>query len=373
MAGVNDRLHVSSMGAAESARPTATPMRVDDLDRFVFIVGAPRCGTTTLSRFLKDHPSIAFPVIKEPHFFSQNDLRGLKTAELKQRVEADYLRRFFCPDANRRIGADGSVTYLYAPEQLEPILDMWPESRFVIALRDPLEMLPSLHRRLVYVGVENVPSFAKAWAASPDRASGRRLPRNCLDARLLRYDEAGRYSHYLKRLFAAVGRERCLVVLFDDLSADPAEQYRRLTDFSRLEPQSGVDLSPRRPGQSVRLQWLQRLLKQPPKIFREQLAQKALHEMRTSRDERSPSAPKGLMSLRKQLLRWNRVSRPSEALPLTLQWEIRRRFQDDIEELGSLLDRDLTHWLQPRLEDVRGEASRSDVRPVSSRRRPAAV
>lgn len=349
------------------------PMRVDDLDRFLFIVGAPRCGTTTLSRWLKDHPSVAFPVIKEPHYFAQNDLRGLKTGELKQRVEADYLRRFFCPDADSRIGADGSVTYLYAPEQLEPILDMWPESRFVIALRDPLEMLPSLHRRLVYVGVENVPSFAKAWAASPDRASGRRLPRNCLDARLLRYDEAGRYSHYLKRLFAAVGRERCLVTLFDDLSADPAEQYRRLTDFGQLEPQSGVDLSPRRPGQSVRLRWLQRVLKQPPRIFREQLAEKALHEMRASHKERARSAPNGRMSLRKQLLRWNRVSRPSEPLPVALQWEIRRRFHDDIEELSSLLNRDLTHWLQPRLQEASGEASTSNVRAIPSRRRPAAI
>jgi hypothetical protein len=162
-------------------------------------------------------------------------------------------------------------------------------------------------------------------------------------------------------------------VLFDDLSADPAEEYCRLTDFGRLEPQSGVDLSPRRPGQSVRLQWLQRVLKQPPKIFREQLAEKALQEMRASHDERRPSASNGRLSLRKQLLRWNRVSRPSEGLPLPLQWEIRRRLQDDIEELASLLDRDLTHWLQPRLEDVRGEASTSDLRAVSSRRSPAAV
>ena len=52
-------------------------VRVGDFDRFAFIVGAPRCGTTTLAQFLKNHPSVSFPAVKEPHFFSQHNLRGL--------------------------------------------------------------------------------------------------------------------------------------------------------------------------------------------------------------------------------------------------------------------------------------------------------
>src|SRR5215203_1440614 len=95
---------------------------VGDFDRFLFIVGAPRCGTTTLAHFLKDHPSVGFPVVKEPHFFSQNDLRSLTDERLRCRVEGDYLRRFYASRPERRIGADASVTYLYTPEQLEPIL-----------------------------------------------------------------------------------------------------------------------------------------------------------------------------------------------------------------------------------------------------------
>ena len=154
----------------------ARPLAVDDFDRFIFIVGAPRCGTTSLARFLKGHPAVAFPLIKEPHFFALNDLRQLSQGELKQRVEREYLQRFFRRDASRRVGVDASVTYLYAPEQLEPILRLWPDSRFVVSVRDPLAMLPSLHRQLIYVGLETIPTFAKAWAASADRAAGRRIP-----------------------------------------------------------------------------------------------------------------------------------------------------------------------------------------------------
>src|SRR3982751_1072517 len=96
--------------------------RVDDFERFVFIVGAPRCGTTTLSHFLKEHSAVSFPIVKEPHYFAQNDLRGLSDDQLRRRVEGEYLRRFFRGDPKGRVGADASVSYLYTPEQLEPIV-----------------------------------------------------------------------------------------------------------------------------------------------------------------------------------------------------------------------------------------------------------
>src|SRR3954464_5399745 len=91
-------------------------------ERFLFIVGAPRCATTTLSRFLKDHPSVRFPALKEPHFFTQHDLRKLPDRELKRRIGHDYLGRFFGADRHPPFGVDVSVSYLYSPEQLEPVL-----------------------------------------------------------------------------------------------------------------------------------------------------------------------------------------------------------------------------------------------------------
>ena len=60
-------------------------------NQFIFVVGAPRCGTTTLSRFLKEHPAINFPALKEPHYFALNDLRGLSDEELRERVEGEFL------------------------------------------------------------------------------------------------------------------------------------------------------------------------------------------------------------------------------------------------------------------------------------------
>src|SRR5215217_6016867 len=190
--------------------------QIDDFQRFAFIVGAPRSGTTTMSKMLRTHPAIAMPFVKEPHYFAQYDLRGLPERELRERVEAEYLGKFFDePRPGQTVGADGSVSYLYVPEQMEPVVRLWPDSRFIIGVRDPMTLLPSLHRRLIYVGDENITRFEDAWAAIPHRARGRRIPRSCLDPRLLRYDEAARYATYIERLFETVGRERCLIVVFD--------------------------------------------------------------------------------------------------------------------------------------------------------------
>ena len=332
---------------------------VADFDRFTFIVGAPRCGTTSLSRFLKQHPAVRFPALKEPHFFAQHDLRQASDGELRRSVEREYLQRFFRAGAGRRVGADASVTYLYAPEQLEPVLRLWPDSRFVVSVRDPLTMLSSLHRRLLFVGQENITNFADAWAATADRAEGRRIPRSCTDPRLLRYDEAPRFATYVERLFAAVGRERCEVLLFDDLVADPLGQYRRLMNFAGLEPQDDVDLSAERAGRSVRLLWLQRLLKQPPGPIKEHLGAHFFRRQQRS-GERSVGALDAVMAIRRWLLQWNRVEEPIEPIPQHLQDEIAARFQGEVDHLGRLLGRDLSHWLQPGRESCPPAAKAQD-------------
>ena len=245
-------------------------MQITDLPRFIFIVGAPRCGTTTLAAFLKEHPRICYPLVKEPHFFLQHDTRGMDPAALRTLVEREYLDRYYAQcDASRDTGVDGSVSYLYVPDELVPALSLWPDAKFIIALRDPMTMLPSLHARLKYTGDETIDRFEDAWAAIPDRVAGKRIPRSCYEPRWLRYDEAGRFGSYVEAFFAQLGRERCFISLFDDLVADPAEQYRAMCAFVGIEPHAGTDFSPRRESRGFRFGWLQRLLKRPPSFARD--------------------------------------------------------------------------------------------------------
>lgn len=325
--------------------------RSEDLEKFVFIVGAPRSGTTTMARWLQAHPQIAFPVVKEPHFFAQHDLRGLDEAELKRRVERDYLDHFFAPAGPARtVGADGSVSYLYAPEQLEPVLKLWPDSRFVVGVRDPLSLLPSLHKRLIFTGDENLRRFEDAWAAIADRSAGRRVPWSTIDPRLLRYDEMCRYGSYVERLFQAVGRERCLVMVFDDLAADPACQHRRLIEFAGLRAVPPPEIGTERESKGVRSILLQQLLRRPPRILLPYVAS-ARYRRRFNKAvkvEEANGKSADALSLRKRILQWNKIPDEKQPIQLAVQREIAAHFRDEVDRLAALIGRDLGHWLQPR-------------------------
>jgi hypothetical protein len=313
---------------------------------FAFIVGAPRCGTTSLASYLRQHPDVCFSSVKEPMFFAQHDLRGLDDRALRQRVEEEYLKRFFgeC-SGTERLRAEGSVTYLYVAEQLEPILRLWPNARFIVALRDPLAMLPSLHARLLYTGDENIMDFKKAWNKVPERAAGRSIPRSAIDPRFLRYDQAGAFGTRVKQLFDAVGRDRCHVVLFDDLVADSKGTYEGLCAFLGLEPWPGTKLKAQRKHEAFRFGWLQRLLKRPPKPMRTVLAGNQFRQREKKLDTKDSRAVEAILKIRKRLLNWNKVSVKREQLDPEVRQEIIDRLSGETILLSELIDRDLSHWL----------------------------
>src|SRR3990170_6376870 len=321
-----------------------------ETQRFACVVGAPRCGTTSLAALLKQHPEICFSSVKEPHFFSQYDLTGLSDNEFKQRVDGHYLSRYFSECmGSRPMLAEASVTYLYAPERMEPILRLWPDAKFIIAVRDPLAMLPSLHQRLLYLGDETVTDFGKAWKLNAERAQGRSIPRTCVDPRWLRYDQAGRLGTNVENFFNAVGRDRCLVVVFDDLVADPAAVHRQMLDFLGISPQELHNYGARRGSKGFRFGSLQRLLKRPPIATRALLAGEA-YRQRVGKVEKRKSSrvARAVLAGRKKLLRWNKIPAKPARLPDWLKREICETFAGEVAHLSTLIGRDLSHWLDGR-------------------------
>ena len=321
----------------------ASPL--SDQSRFAFIVGAPRCGTTTLASFLKQHPDICFSAVKEPHFFAMQDLAGMGEAELRAFVEEEYWSRFFGHCTSGSMPAEGSVTYLYSAERMEPILRLWPDARFIIALRDPLAMLPSLHARLLVNGDEAIPDFNKAWDMVGDRAQGRSIPRSAIDARFLRYDEAGKLGTHVEKFLDAVGRERCHVVIFDDLVADPEATYRGICSFLKLDPWPHTKFRQRRQHKDIRFGWLQRLLKRPPKLVRSVMAGKKYRQRVKSLDAKEGRAIDTIFRVRKRLLHWNKVPAKRRPLDPRVRQEMIDRLRDEIILLSRVIDRDLSHWL----------------------------
>ena len=326
----------------------STPSAASDWpdQQFVCVVGAPRCGTTTIARMLRDHPAVSFSSVKEPHYFSQIDLNDLDSEELRETVRTEYLDRYFARlDPASRAMVEGSVSYLYTPERLLPLLRLWPDAKFIIAVRDPLELLPSLHQRLSYQGDETAPDLETAWRLIEDRRAGRRIPRTCVEPRQLIYDEVASLGKHVGRFFDIVGRERCHVVVFDDLKADQEKTYAGLLDFLGLPDAPLLKARKQRARHGYRFGWLQRLLKRPP-VARTVLAGEKFRKRVASAPHKEPSKmSRKLMTARKALLEWNRVPAPPVRLRPSFIKEIRDTLRDDVAKLGLLLGRDLGHWL----------------------------
>jgi len=300
-----------------------------------FVVGAPRCGTTSFCRYLARNPQICFSQPKEPHYFARLD-HDPSALELRR----DYIERCFghCAAGHRAVG-EGSVSYLYLPEAIDRIRRINPDARFIALVRNPLAMLPSYHLRMRFLLQEDEPDFEKAWALEPARARGVSIPRLCLDPRLLRYREVAKLGAQVQRLFDVAGRERSHVIVFDDLVADSLAVYRRALEFLGVDYDGQTRFERRYESTIYRYRWLQRLLYVPATR-----GGKVIDTLqRRSRKYNADGSKR--RSLIKRVTSWNKV--PATPAPLTPQMAatVREALRSDVALLSRLLDRDLGHWL----------------------------
>ncbi len=309
---------------------TATPRFPD-----FFVVGAPRCGTTAFCRYLARNPQICFSRPKEPHYFTRLDAEP--SAEALRR---DYLERCFAHyTTNHRAVGEGSVSYLYQPDTLERIRRFNPDARFIALVRNPLGMLPSYHLRMRYLLQEDEPDFAKAWALEPARARGERIPKHCLDLRLLTYSQVAMLGTQVERLFAVAGRDRSHVIVYDDLVADPLGVYRRALDFLEIDYDGQTQFERRYGSRMYRYAWLQRLLFVPA-----MRGGKMIDTLQRRKRKYDPDGAKR-PSLIKRVTGWNKIHATPAPLTPQMAAVVRETLAADVRKLSGLLDRDLSSWL----------------------------
>jgi hypothetical protein len=299
-----------------------------------FVVGAPRCGTTAISKYLAKNPHICFSRPKEPHFFSIT-LQEKPDADL----DNDYLALFFthCSEAHQATG-EGSVSYLYYPQAIKHIQQLNPQARFIVMARNPIDMIHSYHARLLAILDEDVEDFATAWGLQEARARGEQLPKHCRTPYLLQYAEIGMIGKHVEQLFHTAGRENCHVVLFDDFISDTLGSYRRVLDFISADYDGRTEFPQVEVSKFYRYRWLHLLLKRPPmKVM------KYTHNIE-QRARRKGKKKSRLKRLRKWLLRKNTLKRKRPPLDPATRKLLGETFAADIEKLGHLLDRDLSHW-----------------------------
>ena len=181
------------------------------------IIGAQKCGTTSLYYYLKQHPDVYMSPVKEPHFFDYEgagrNFRGPGPSSAPKISLEDYRALFRGVSGEKAVG-EASPLYIYIPETPALIKRHVPEARLIAMLRNPADRAYSAFSHTVRRGWEPLTDFVEALRAEEGRMRDNWHPR-------YHYRTRGFYHAQLERYFDAFGPERIGVYLYEDLVAEP--------------------------------------------------------------------------------------------------------------------------------------------------------
>lgn len=190
----------------------------DRLPNFI-VVGAPKCGTTSLYHYLKQHPQIFLPERKELHYFSFKYMEKLLAGpgdsnilETSCRTIEEYAA-FYAPARAQIALGDISPSYFYFTDVCAEMRARLGSPRIIVMLRDPVQKAFSQYMHLIRDARETL-DFNAALAAEPERVRKGY-------AAMWRYAQSSLFTERTKRFMDEFGAANTKVILFDDLLRDP--------------------------------------------------------------------------------------------------------------------------------------------------------
>jgi hypothetical protein len=170
-------------------------------DRYAMIIGAMKCGTTSLHRYIKRHPEICPAIIKEPEFFSEHQQHGLPVSTYSDLWQFDSSIHKYVLEAST-----GYTKYPREPNVPKNIFNYGIDPKFIYVVRNPFDRIESHLNSL---------SENHVWPSQ-------------------HLVDTSNYFMQLKQYRKYFPRESFLILDFDDMRRDPALVVRRIYDFLGL-------------------------------------------------------------------------------------------------------------------------------------------
>jgi hypothetical protein len=294
-----------------------------------FIVGAPKCGTTALYEYLRHHPNIFLPEIKEPHFFAKDlgNYPRIKTLE-------EYTGMFAGSSAEQWRVGEASVYYLRSSVAIANIREFNPDARIIAMLRNPVEMLHSLHSQLLYVSQETVVDFQAAWRLQDRRSRGVDLPPKIRSPLLVQYEQVGKLGTQAQRLLSLFPRNQVKLILFDDFATSPQSVYDEVLAFLGVPHDGRTDFPRVNENKRARVDWLRRFYRRPPSLL-----QNAVRSLKRA------VGANGITAMKRKMVSLNTVRERRQPISPEFRAELVETFRDEVALLSRLVHRDLSHWV----------------------------
>ncbi len=229
------------LGLLESGRRAEVRLRMRQRRALpdTVIIGAQKCGTSSLQGYLTQHPQVVTPLRKEVHYFDVHYARGER-----------WYRAHFGRVGEPGLNLDASPYYLFHPLAAARMHALLPQAKLIVLLRDPVRRAYSQYWQQRDRNREPL-DFEMALDAEPDRVESvhERLARGEIAAsrehQIHSYLARGRYAEQLERWLSLYPREQLLVLRFEDLVKQPLDVLNRTLGWLGLPPMADAKLEPR--------------------------------------------------------------------------------------------------------------------------------
>jgi len=192
-----------------------------------FILGAGKSGTTSLYYHMKEHPEIFLTEVKEPTFFSE----GFQV--IKNPIK--YFELYDLVSTERIIG-EASHAYLSNPTTAKVLKALFPESKFIVILRNPADRAYSLYHHMRREGYEHINTFEAALEAEELRFTSKKFIKNCPQYFYnFLYFRSGLYGKQLQNYFSMFPKQQFHIIKFEEFIADPNSHFNAIFQFLGVE------------------------------------------------------------------------------------------------------------------------------------------
>lgn len=287
-----------------------------------FIVGAPKCGTTALSQYLRCHQKIFMSFPKEPYFFA-DDFPLYRTSK----SIGGYLYLFKeCTNKHLAVG-EASAVYLYSSVAIRNIYQFNKFAKIIVMLRNPVDMVYSLHSQLLVNFDEDEKDFKTAWNQQSIRKMGVNIPKNCLVPLLLQYSKVGMLGDQVERLLNIFPSDQIKIILFDDFRMSTKSIYNEVLSFLDV-PSDERTIFPRiNENAMYRSFYLAYLLKYHFHL------------------DYLPDNLKIFDKVKNKIAKLNSRKEARKPLNLDFRSELCNVFKKDVNKLSRIINKDLSHWI----------------------------
>jgi hypothetical protein len=205
----------------------------------LFMIGAPKCGTSSLFDWLASHPDIRGSRVKEPFFLTDPAHPLSRRPNLAHDGMAAYDTLFAPEDADAPVRMEATTHYLFDPVSREAIAAM-QDARVITVLREPAARVYSSFQYTANNLSRLSAGLTFARFVALIEAGERLIPNWCSHAGsayvLERDINYSRYAQHLGPWITAIGRNNIKILIMENMIRDPDGTVRQVLNWLGLDP-----------------------------------------------------------------------------------------------------------------------------------------